>query len=97
MKKFFKRDNFIFGVIIGAISPWILYGIIFCLDLFLRQLFHMYILLTTSTMQLVAIVVNVFMMRQYMVKLKYDKTGRGLLLLTFVYIIAYFVNEFLIK
>jgi len=97
MKKFFKQDNLIFGIIIGAVLPWILYGIIICIDLFIRRIFHMYVLLTPSTMQLVAIVVNVFTMRHYLVKLKYEKTGRGILLLTFVYIIAYFVKEYLIK
>jgi membrane-associated phospholipid phosphatase len=98
MKKFFKRDNFIFGIIIGAIFPLILFAILYYLNELCGNIFlHIPFILQTSTIQLIAIVVNVFMMRHYLVKLKYDKTGRGVLLLTFVYIIAYFVNEFLIK
>ena len=97
MKNFFKRDNIILGIAMGAILPWIFYGIIVCIDMLVRSMFRMYVMITPSTMQLLALVVNVFVMRQYLVKLKYDKTGRGVLLLTFVYIIAYFVKEYLIK
>jgi hypothetical protein len=98
MKKIFDRDSFLFGIIVGAIAPWILFGILYGLNILLGELFlKIPFLLCTSTLQLIAIVVNVMLLRQYMVKRKYDKTGRGILLLTFIYIIAYFVNDFLIK
>ena len=97
MKKFFNRDSFVFGLIVGAILPCILYGIIFSIDFFVRRIFQMYVMITPSTMQLVSIVVNVLIMRQYLVKLKFEKTGNGVLLITFAYIIAYFAKEFLMK
>jgi hypothetical protein len=98
MKKIFKQDNLLLGVILGAVCPWILFAILYYLNILLGNLFlHVPFFLKTSTLQLIAIVVNVFIMRQYLVKLKYDKTGRGVLLLTFVYILAYFVKEFIVN
>ncbi len=82
----------------GAVAPWILFVILYYLNILLGNLIlHVPYLLRSTTLQLIAIVVNVFMMRQYMVKYKFDKTGRGILLLTFIYILAYFVNDYLIK
>jgi hypothetical protein len=97
MKNFFNKDNFIFGIAIGAIVPLIFFGIIYGIDYLLRQILDKDLLISISTMQLVAIVGNVLLMRNYLVKKKYDKTGRGLLLMSFVYILAYFINDYLIK
>jgi len=98
MKTFFKRDNLLFGLIIGATAPWVLFGLLFFLNRWISDLLHhAQPIIQTSTLQLIAIVVNVFMIRQYLSKLKYDKTGRGVLLCTFVYILAYFINDYLIK
>jgi hypothetical protein len=97
MKNFFNKDNFLFGIAIGAITPLIFLGIIYCLDYALRLMLTKDVLISSSTMQLVAIVANVLLMRNYLVKKKYDKTGRGLLLMSFVYILAYFINDYLIK
>ncbi len=98
MKKLFRQDNFILGIVMGAISPWISLGILYLLNMLFRDIIlKVPTLVQMSTLELIAIVVNVIMMRQYMVKLKYDKTGRGLLFVTFIYIIAYAVNEFVIK
>lgn len=97
MRNFFNKDNFIFGIAIGAIAPFIFFGIIYGIDYLLRQILNKPVLISFSTMQLVAIVVNVLLMRKYLVKNKYDKTGRGLLLMSFVYILAYFINDYLIK
>ena len=86
------------GIIIGAIAPWIFFAVLYYLNILLGNLIlNVPYLLRSTTLQLIAIVVNVFMMRQYMVKYKFDKTGRGILLLTFIYILAYFVNDYLIK
>ena len=98
MKKLFNQDNFILGIVMGVIAPWITLGILYLLNnLFRDIILKIPTLIQLSTLELIAIVVNVILMRQYMVKLKYDKTGRGLLFVTFVYIIAYAVNEFVIK
>ncbi|MFH0866285.1 MAG: hypothetical protein V1904_08820 [Bacteroidota bacterium] len=98
IKKILKQDSFILGLITGIIAPWILLGILYCLSLFLGNLMlGIPYLLSSSTMQLLAIVVNVFAIRYYMIKLKYEKTGKGFLVITFIYIIAFFANEYILK
>ena len=97
MKKILKQDSFILGIILGAFAPLILFGILYYINLFIGKLHYNVPFIQTSTLQLAAIIVNVLLMRQYLVKLKFDKTGRGFLLVTFVYILAYFVNDYLIK
>jgi hypothetical protein len=44
----------------------------------------------TSTVQLISIFSNLIIMRYYLMKLKFDFTGRGILLSTFILGIAYF-------
>lgn len=97
MKKILKQDKFLLGIIIGAVTPWILFGILYYLNVFIGSFHYDVAFLRVSTLQLIAIVVNVFFLRYYLATLKFDKTGRGVLLVTFVYILAYFVNDFLIK
>lgn len=81
----------------GIVAPWILLGIIYCLDYLLRIILNMPILISSSTMQLIAIVMNVLALRYYLSSLKYEKTGKGILVITFLYIIAFFANEYLFK
>lgn len=97
IRKILKQDSLILGLIIGIIAPWILLGIIYSIDYFLCIILDMPILISSSTMQLLAIVVNVFLIRIYMVSFKFDKTGKGLLVITFIYIIAFFANEYILK
>jgi len=98
MKKLFNQDNLLAGTVIGVIAPWICFGILYLLNMLFRDvILKMPVLITTSTLLLISIVVDVFIMRQYMVKYKYEKTGKGLLVITFVYVIAYFVYEYLVK
>lgn len=47
-------------------------------------------LLKSSTMMLLALFSNLISFRYYMVNLKYDRTGRGILLVTFLYAGVFF-------
>ena len=82
-----KKDNWILGIALGIVVPAIIYGLVYFI---IRQwgtideTLNLYFL-KQSTMQLMGIFVNMFTFRYYMVNLKYDKTGRGILLATFVY------------
>lgn len=97
MKKIFIRDNLLFGLILGAITPLILLGILTILNNFIGT-FHYHVnFIQQSTLYLLAIIANVLYIRYYMSKLKFDKTGRGVLLITFLYILAFAVNEFFIQ
>lgn len=73
------KDNFFFGVIIGALVPFISYLIVFNLLAFVVDENP----LRESTMQVIAIFVNFPLFRSVLTKYKKDKLGRGMLLSTF--------------
>lgn len=82
-----KKDNWILGIALGILLPLVIYGLILLamqewgrIDDSLNVYY-----IKESTMQLAGIFANMFIFRYYMVNLKFDKTGRGILMATFVY------------
>ncbi len=87
-----KKDNWILGIIMGLVVPLIVYGIILTIVRtygVVDEIRGIY-MMKPSTMQLIGIFSNLFTFRYYMVNLKYDKTGRGILLATFIYAGVFF-------
>ena len=87
----FNRNSMWFGILIGILMPLVVYALLY-------GVLYLYLHFTgtesffdESKLQLIAPVINLFIIRYYFVNKKYDDTGRGLLLVTFVYVIAYFV------
>lgn len=97
MKKYLKRDSFLLGVIMGTTIPWVFFGILFGINHLIGSYHYDVPFLKISTLMLISVIANVFLMRYYMVKLKFEKTGKGFLILTFSYIILFFVYDYLIK
>ncbi len=90
----FKKDNFIFGALIGAVIPMIVYLI---LEKFVTITLNTGKVVTRfdqPTMLVLALVVNLLPFRQYMQKGHYEKTGKGILLMTFVYAVVYVYLKF---
>ena len=93
-----RRDSWTMGVTLGICIPaltfGVLYGLVYLilvafgkpLDILNLDLIKKFILLS--------IVPSVFVMRYYLLKLKYDLTGRGILLVTFLIAIGFAVLEF---
>ncbi|MBW6479777.1 MAG: hypothetical protein K0B37_10135 [Bacteroidales bacterium] len=82
-----KKDNWALGIIMGLVVPLIVYGIILTIVRtygVVDEIRGIY-MMKTSTMQLIGVFSNLFTFRYYMVNLKFDKTGRGILLATFIY------------
>ncbi len=81
-----KKDNWSLGIILGLLVPVAIYGLLL---LFMKNwgtvddVLGIY-MLKNSTMMLIGIFSNMFVFRYYMINLKYDKTGRGILLATFI-------------
>ncbi len=86
----FRRDSIWLGIIIGIVFPAILFAILFSLSKLLAPEGKEY-LVKMSTILLVSIFPNLFTLRYYLTKLKYDRTGRGILLVTFIFAIVYFL------
>lgn len=84
-----RTDQFWLGILLGILLPITGFGVLFLISkLFAPQGKPMLIPLTTIL--LVAIFINMFTLRYYLVKLKFDRTGRGILMVTFILAILYF-------
>jgi hypothetical protein len=90
-----KKDNWILGIALGLLLPLAIYGILYFIMVNWgtvdETLGVFYI--KESTMQLISIFSNLFTFRYYMVNLKYDKTGRGILLVTFIFAALFFYQH----
>lgn len=88
MFDFLKKDKFVFGLALGVLVPIpisiILIGILTTIQ------FTMHYLQDISGIQmvLVSMAFNLLLMRYYLVKLKYENTGKGLLLITLLLIVV---------
>ncbi len=85
-----KRDLWPVGLLIGAILPVIFFLILFSVDFILYHYFQIHITNEFHLLFLLSLSANLFPIRHYLVKLKFEKTGMGILLITIAAIITYF-------
>ena len=85
-----KRDNIAFGALIGLVLPAIFYGLLSLVALFLETGTAWTRPFEPDNMLIFALVINVIPIRLYFVNYKFDKTGRGVLLVTFLLMVVYF-------
>jgi hypothetical protein len=86
-----KRDNIVFGVVIGLVLPVLFYGFLWAISHFVEYGSVWSKPFEPDKMRLLALAVNLIPIRIYFVTYKSDKTGRGVLLMTFLYMVAYFL------
>ncbi len=85
-----KKDNWLLGVIIGIIVPAIIFVVLYLIINITGPGYTNIPILKPKNIPLVGIFFNMIPFRYYMVNLKYDNTGRGILLVTIVYAILFF-------
>jgi len=91
-EKIFKNDSYAFGTFLGLVSPiaflfMLYYGFIFFGGLLN---FRPFIL---EKLYLLALIINLLYMRLYLVNFKLIKTGKSVVVVTFLYVILYFIFE----
>lgn len=86
----YKKDSHIFGGLIGLAFPVLVYLLLMLIAYGLKSIFNLDTSAYHVKMQLVSIVINLILMRYYFVKLKFELTGRAILLVTFIYVVVYF-------
>ena len=89
--KTLHKDSILLGIVLGIVLPLVSFGILYAVSTLLAPMDKDY-LIKLSTMVLVSVFSNLFTLRYYLLKLKFDKTGRGILLVTFVMAIGYFLT-----
>lgn len=86
-----KKDNIGFGILVGLVLPAIAFGLLSLAAFFIETGTLWTRPLEKPYMAILALAVNVIPLRLYFVTWKFDKTGRGILLTTFILMLAYFL------
>lgn len=101
LKDKLRSDSYALGVITGIVVPIVLFvilmgGLMLLVhakpDMTLRSP-NLYKVLIPKFI-LIAMLPSVFIMRHYLLNLKYDKTGRGILISTFLLGIVFVIVQF---
>jgi len=87
----FNRDAYWFGILIGILMPLAVYAVLYGGFTIYEEIAATVVDFDKNLFQLLSPVINLLFLRYYFVTKKYDDTGRGLLLVTFIFVIAYFV------
>jgi len=85
-----KKDLWPMGVLIGIILPILLFAVLFAIDMGIYKLWETHMTVKFDYIYLLSISANLFPIRHYLVNLKFEKTGMGLLMITIAEIIGYF-------
>jgi hypothetical protein len=92
-----RRDSLPMGLFIGFICPAVFFGIMYGIIMLVQhQTGALNIDKMIQKLILLSVVPNVLILRYYLVKLKYDLTGRGILLVTFAIAMLFAVLEFVL-
>jgi len=86
-----KRDSFIFGLLIGLVLPVLLYVILWLGNKLFVNPETINEWRGKDSIQLISIFINLFPIRYYFVTLKYEQTGRGILFMTFILGILFYI------
>jgi len=91
LKKWLNNDEYSLGVLLGLIIP-VPTALVFTILIRLSQNYlHVFTRARDMDMLLLGLAVNLIVMRYYLVKRKFEKTGKGLLILTVVLIILFLI------
>ena len=90
-----RRDSLPMGLFIGFICPAVCFGILYgIITLVQHKTGALQMDRMIQKLILLSVIPNVLLLRYYLVKLKYDLTGRGILLVTFAIAMLFAVLEF---
>lgn len=90
MAMYFKKDSHVFGALIGLFLPVITFLIVLFASQLIMLVVDTDLSVYTFAIKLLSIAMNLLPMRYYFVKLQMELTGRGILLVTFIYMVVYF-------
>lgn len=90
----FKKDNMAFGATIGAIIPMVIYLLI--TEVFTKEINGEQVSrFDEGTVLVLSIVANLIPFSYFMKRPQYEKTGKGVLLVTFLFAAVYIFVKFI--
>jgi hypothetical protein len=98
-----RRDSYAVGIILGILVPLLLFGIIYGIFAIVLHSNPQMLVNNPGLVKnlipkfiLLALIPNIFILRYYLLKLKFDMSGRGILIATFAYSIVFLAAQFLL-
>jgi len=88
-----KRDSFLAGALIGVFSPLLFFFLVCLVNHLLLEWSVIHAAIMLKTRALISIFSNLAWIRYYFVNLRYDKTGRSVLVVTLAFTVAFFILE----
>ena len=88
--RIFKKDSIYFGVLISILSSALVYSVLILASRMFPEAFSIRVL-RKEALALVSIFINLLTFRYYMINLKLERTGKGVLIAVFVLMILFFV------
>ena len=90
--KILNKDSWAFGVFVSLVSPFLL---LLVLQSFFYLLTHLLNIVSfeSDRLYLMSLSANLLLMRYYLVSAKQVKTGKSILLATFILIILFFITK----
>jgi hypothetical protein len=89
-----RRDNFWLGFLTGLIIPAAIFGFLYLIISIVEHYSGKTEIVSIQKIILLSVVPNLFLLRYYLLKLKYDLTGRGIVTITFLIGILFAILEF---
>ena len=89
-----RKDSFWMGLALGFLIPMHIFFLLKFIVFFLPQAIIDANVFSLQRLILISIIPNVFLLRYYLLKLKYDLSGRGILAVTFIIGIIFIIIEF---
>jgi hypothetical protein len=86
----FKKNSYRLGGVIALFLPVLVYLVLILIAWGVKTVFEVETSEYLNKFRLISIAFNLLPLRYYLVKLKFDLTGRSVLLVTFIYVIVYF-------
>jgi hypothetical protein len=86
-----NKDSYVLGIVLGAISPWIMFGFLYLLLIVIDAIAGKELPVKLSALQIASITIDLFILRYYFVNRKFERTGRGILIMAFIYFMVFFI------
>lgn len=91
VKNWLKQDKIVLGGLIGLIIP-VPVALFFAIILRLIQInFHVLARIRMTDLFLLGLALNLVVMRYYFLKLKFENTGKGVMIITIMMVMVFFI------
>ncbi len=89
-----NKDSYWIGLLLGIGATVVFYGLLYGVNLLIIEGLGRPMVSKTHYLMLLSVIPNLLLLRYYLGRKKFAKTGAALLILTIVFVLLYFLNYF---